>query len=802
MSTENNEARDSSLPDIPSDHPANAGAIDSMQNHAGMPPLDWDGPPVDSAAKGKAKADWEATKEQAVQAEPSSLSRAGRYARHHGLKDLRIGAQAAEQGQAASAAAAAGHVAHAANITQVADAAAPASKTRKPRATKTNAKVEVIAKPPRKVRATAAAAEADAQVRPAGAAVAKPARTRSKVASKTGTQEQAQPAASAAPAPGAREIPPMTPEAIAFLRNPDAKAADLFKLQPESQAFVQCHITNVQRLEAESELNYSYLLSTAPKYSPAFEKVADALVAKLEKDRSAGVKLPAPNASKPAAAQAAEVVNAPSPATAQAAEVNVPSPAAAQMTGASYREKPTGTQQSVSINLGKMEIGLEQQARADRAADIQWTNRILGTAHMMMSAPIGDVTREQATDLVAGDVEDFRAIRGEQARQQALNAMMESSHAQPRYKDAFERLAPELVALANEARAVSEATRVGQDGPNQSAPEASEQTVENSIERGIAPERENQPDKTQPAPGIGKRMWRAIGGLFQGRAEERPAAAPVSGAKPLPLDKQDAPKAPAAPADNKDNVMPEAVARRFLKVNQDYYFHDRTLAFSDRGNKLATRGAHPDVVRSLIEVAQARGWDSVTVNGTKAFRRSAWMEATQAGLKVKGYKPTALDLAELSNKPTTNTVEKGIAKEREASAAQQSKLTAAAQASAAKAADTAPSPELEAKARAFEKEKPGFVMRKYPELAHAYGVVDAARKFAEANLPHDVREEFVSLARRHVMQKILAGEQVKGPQIYAAPAKAKDGAEQAPAPEQPAVDLGKAERSKDVARER
>lgn len=794
MSIDNNEARDSSLPDIPSDHPANAGAIEGMQNQADMPPLDWDGPPVDPGAEAKAKADWETAKEHAVQAEPSSLSRAGRFARHHGLKDLRM-AKAAEQVQAASALAAAGQVADAADNTQVADAAAPAPKTRKPRATKTNVKVEAVAKSPRKTRATAAAVEADAQVQPAGAAVAKPARRRSKAASKALIHEQAKPAAAAVPAIGGREIPPMTAEAIAFLRNPDAKAADLFKLEPESQAFVQFHITNIQRLKAESELNYSYLMSTAPKYSPAFEKVADAFVAKLEKGRSAGVKLPAPNASKPAAAQATEVVSAPSPAT-------------AQMTGASYRQKLTGTQQSVSIKLGKMEIWLEQQARADRAADIQRTNRILGTAHTMMSAPIGDVTREQATDLVAGDIEDFRAIRGEQARQQAINAMIESSHAQPRYKDAFDRLAPELVPLAKEVGAVSEATRVGQDGPNRSALKASEQTVENTVERGIVPARENQPGKTEPAPGLGKRMWRAISGLFQGRAKERPAAAPLSGAKPVSPDKQDVPKSPAAPADNNANVMPDAVARRFLKVNQDYYFHDKTLAFSDRGNKLATRGAHPDVVRSLIEIAQARGWDSVTVNGTTAFRRSAWMEATQAGLKVAGYEPTALDLAELANMPAANSIAKGIQKERDASAAHQSraqptKPTATAQAQASKSAEPASTPEQEAKARAFEKEKSGFVMKKFPELAQAYGVVDAAKKFAEGHLPQDVRDEFVSIARRHVMQKILSGEQVKGPQIYTASTKTKETAEQTQASAaQPEVDLGRPERSKQIAPER
>ena len=114
-------------------------------------------------------------------------------------------------------------------------------------------------------------------------------------------------------------------------------------------------------------------------------------------------------------------------------------------------------------------------------------------------------------------------------------------------------------------------------------------------------------------------------------------------------------------ADDKSSVVPESVARRFLRVETEYYFQDRTPAFSDRGSKLATRSANLEVVRSMVEIAKARGWDTITVKGAEEFRRSAWMEATQDGLSVAGYKPTALDLAGLANRPASNTVEKGVA---------------------------------------------------------------------------------------------------------------------------------------------
>jgi len=109
---------------------------------------------------------------------------------------------------------------------------------------------------------------------------------------------------------------------------------------------------------------------------------------------------------------------------------------------------------------------------------------------------------------------------------------------------------------------------------------------------------------------------------------------------------------------------------------------------------------------------------------------------------------------------------------------------------------------LVAKASAFEKDKPSFVLKNHPELAPAYGVVDVARKFAEAHLPEEAREEFVGLARRHVIQKIVTGEAVKGPKIYVAHARSKNAPEQTPAVATETIDQGKSPRAKEVAKER
>jgi hypothetical protein len=264
---------------------------------------------------------------------------------------------------------------------------------------------------------------------------------------------------------------------------------------------------------------------------------------------------------------------------------------------------------------------------------------------------------------------------------------------------------------------------------------------------------------------------------------------------------------------DRSTVIPEEVARRFLKVERDYYFVDQTPAFSDRGDKLTTRGEHPEVVRSLVAIAIARGWDNVTVKGTESFRRAAWLEASLSGVSVSGYKPTALDMADLASRPAGNTVEKHAPQDRtnvsrpgdNKSDVENSKRSAYAQSktnSHATQATEMPDPQLQAKAQSFDKEKPSFVIKKHPELAPAYGVIDAAKKFAESNLPEEAKEEFVGLARRHVMNKIMSGAAVVGPKVYTAQTKSNDVAVTNPKREANTPVFIERNRTKGIAREK
>lgn len=132
--------------------------------------------------------------------------------------------------------------------------------------------------------------------------------------------------------------------------------------------------------------------------------------------------------------------------------------------------------------------------------------------------------------------------------------------------------------------------------------------------------------------------------------EEQRAAAP-SAAKNEPDTKVTSePTAPASdtakppvtsPATTEDLwALPQSVRDRFVEDKRRFYFPDGAAAFRDHGRRLTTGSENTEVIRSLMEIARTRGWDEVTVGGTKKFRQEAWRQGRLAGLEVHGYKPT------------------------------------------------------------------------------------------------------------------------------------------------------------------
>lgn len=145
------------------------------------------------------------------------------------------------------------------------------------------------------------------------------------------------------------------------------------------------------------------------------------------------------------------------------------------------------------------------------------------------------------------------------------------------------------------------------------------------------------------------------------RARAAPTATPAEQpkqSKPATREKQ--PEAKRA--------VPDGVRRRFVQIKDEYFFPDGAKAFTDRGDRLTTQSENTEVVRSLITIAQTRGWGEVRVRGSERFRREAWAAAQTAGIEIRGYKPSEFEQSRLARAIAQQSAAQGprVAKPRDA----------------------------------------------------------------------------------------------------------------------------------------
>jgi hypothetical protein len=219
-------------------------------------------------------------------------------------------------------------------------------------------------------------------------------------------------------------IPPVTQEAISFLGRENPTSDDVLKLAPASLAFVQHHYKLMARLDAMSEVNYAFLAKAKPA-SPAVQKFIDAMVKMRRDEKSSAEK---------------QLVEAKESEPIHSTTKNTP--------GISYspRHLNISAQIPVVLQLGKIENTRAPSPSPDAVLDDQPRARaVVGTAHIVMAAQTNDLTQKEAAELVANDIKAVRAIRDPKSLNLAINAMAESSQAQPIYVNELERQAPDLV---------------------------------------------------------------------------------------------------------------------------------------------------------------------------------------------------------------------------------------------------------------------------------------------------------------------------------------------------------------------
>ena len=81
-------------------------------------------------------------------------------------------------------------------------------------------------------------------------------------------------------------------------------------------------------------------------------------------------------------------------------------------------------------------------------------------------------------------------------------------------------------------------------------------------------------------------------------------------------------------------------------IGQTEYRHlgdTSRIAFTESTFRLATDSNNPSVARSMVDVAEARGWSALRVSGHEDFRRMVWLEASLREMTMVGYGALPLD---------------------------------------------------------------------------------------------------------------------------------------------------------------
>lgn len=369
-------------------------------------------------------------------------------------------------------------------------------------------------------------------------------------------------------------------------------------------------------------------------------------------------------------------------------------------------------------------------------------------------------TPEEAAKQAQQDVAAYRDMpdtteQGFMRGDMALNAT-----ANPAYKEALQKAAPELAEeVTGEKRetiALDPAAleRVAAARARDSA-QAREALGLNAIEPNI----ERQQQQLSAEEDAKRSAWVKKAEPVEPVATEKAAA---------PGNKVESDEIFTASKEDVKPVVPPDIEKQYLRVGDKFYHPKNTdlVAFEDKGNKLETKSNSEAIAESMVRIAEARGWDEIKVSGSEAFRKEVWLEAASRGMHVKGYSPSEQDKAELAKRGASveaNKVEQDNkpfrARENEADKTTATAKPADAPKAEAKAEPEKPDSPNKKLAQVFAAETAVDAVKKHPELAGAVAAVAAMDKKAEADgLTPEQRAVVAARVRQNVMNSIERGD--------------------------------------------
>lgn len=183
------------------------------------------------------------------------------------------------------------------------------------------------------------------------------------------------------------------------------------------------------------------------------------------------------------------------------------------------------------------------------------------------------------------------------------------------------------------------------------------------------------------------------------------------------------------------NALPDHFVDRYEKHGKDLHRvgDPKHVVLVDHGKKLTTaKEFDSEAINAMVDVAEARGWSSLSVKGTPQFKQAMWTAARARGLDVRGYKPTDAEQARMDKVLEKNGKQNSLSENE-----------------AVKAFKSATSKEDRARA-----------MGQHPELKAAFKFEAAGAAFARERLQGKSRDVFLDRMRHNIAFDLAQGREI------------------------------------------
>lgn len=123
--------------------------------------------------------------------------------------------------------------------------------------------------------------------------------------------------------------------------------------------------------------------------------------------------------------------------------------------------------------------------------------------------------------------------------------------------------------------------------------------------------------------------------------------------------------------------LPSHIKEQYYVEDGNFYDKAGNIKFRDKGPRVITRGVNYKTIEHMLDVAQAKGWTSIKINGSKEFKKAMYVAALERGLEIDSWKErvkeylgkndgikAGIDVKEekKSSIPATNETEKPVEK--------------------------------------------------------------------------------------------------------------------------------------------